>query len=251
MEDYFKYFKEQIKESSDYFETWYYRKENQVFISQGKPIKDSLYRDLYDVFSDYSKEKVGNKNEISHNCIGCNFEEGARNILLFFKYNNEVLSQRYFLTLYTLLFYLQAERLAVIYKELGYINSKKEFDWEKFPNLQRIKCWANFFKHPKSYMLLHHPDFFIEGDPYIPNFMVKGIIDEEFVRKFYNGWKYNEDLREVLSNQEDFKIIFPNLLNFTKCLCFEFEKIISVILSDKANIEKLSTFSTIKSKLSR
>lgn len=254
MSNYNQYFKQQVQESAEYFESWFYRKESEVFEVGGKPQKISLYCDLYDVFSRHHQNQEGKESEIAHNCIGCNFEEGVRNILLFFTYNKEVNSERYFLTMYTLLFYLQAERLGVIYKEIGYnktSNGKIEFDWTIFPELQRIKFWANFFKHPKSYMLLHHPSFFIEGDPDIPNFLVNGVINEQFIQKYYRGDKHNDGLRLTLENQENFIVIFPNILEFTKSLCAEFEKIIHRISNDEKLIEQLAPYTTVKSILSK
>lgn len=246
------YFKEQVLASSEYFEQWLYKSESKSFIlDKGEPIKKSIYCELYDVFSDYHNSIEGNENDIAHNCIGCNLEEGARTIELFFYHNKNTDSKRYFLTLYSLLFYLQAERLAVIYKELGYkVANSDDFEWSAFPVLQRIKYWANFFKHPKSYMLLHHPSFFIEGEPLIPNLMNNGIIEDSFIHKFYKGSKYNYDLRIELENKDSYIIIFPNLLELTMDLCAEFENIKTLILNDKKLVEKLATYTTLKSPIS-
>jgi hypothetical protein len=247
MEKYYKYFKNQVKFASEHFEEWLNNKESILFGSH------SIYNDLYDTFSSYHKSQKGKENDIAHNCIGCNFDEGARNIQLFFKYNLDVNSERYFLTMYSLLFYLQAERLGVIYKEIGFVKTvrnKEVFDWLAFPELQRIKCWANFFKHPKDFMLLHHPSFFIEGDPNIPNFLVNGVINDSFIQKYYKGDNHNKDLRLILENKENFIVIFPNLLDFTVKLCLEFERIVDKIKNDTATIEKLAPYTTIKSSLS-
>lgn len=254
MDNFNQYFKQQVQQSAEYFENWFYRKESNVFKFEGKPQEISLYYDLYDVFSKYHQNQKGKERDIAHNCIGCNFEEGARNILLFFNFNKEVNSEKYFLTMYTLLFYLQAEKLGVIYKEIGYSKNSRgkiEFDWTLFPELQRIKFWANFFKHPKSFMLLHHPLFFIEGDPYIPNFLVNGVINEQFIHKYYKGDNHNDDLRFTLENQENFIVIFPSILEFTKSLCTEFERIIHTISNDKKVIEQLAPHTTIKSMRSK
>ena len=147
-----------------------------------------------------------------------------------------------------MLFYLQAERMAVIYSELGFIKiqrKKKVFDWCKSPELLRIKYWANFFKHPKAYMLLHHPSFFIQGDPNIPNFMVNEIIDEKFIQTFYKGDEKNLDLRDKLLNKDGVIIIFPNLVKFTKDLCREFEKLVDLIVSDEKHILQLANSTSL------
>ncbi len=232
------YFLKQISESSNYFNDWLYN--NKLNSAGGS----SFYCRLFDLFHDYHFEQEG---KTSHNCIGCNLEEGARNIELFFKYNNQVESVKYFLTLYTLLFYLQAERLAVIYKEAGIIIYDGKFDWSKFPVLQRIKYWANFFKHPKFYMLLHHPIFYIDGDPDVPNFLINGIIDDEFIHKFYKSDKQNAELKLLLGNKDNFIVLFPNMLELTKSLCIEFESIIHVIEGNSELISKLSELTSLSS----
>jgi hypothetical protein len=244
MDENFTFFKQQVNKSEEYFENWF-------LINKGIPnishlqASQTVYTKLKDAFRINNLAEKDYRIEFGHNCIGCNFEEGARNILLFFRLNKETLSVRYFLTMYTLVFYLQAERLAVIYEELGYTQKgKTEFDWNRFPNLQNIKYWANFFKHPKSYMLLHHPIFYLEGDPDIPNILVNDIINEVFIRNYYNGPKKNEELRNRIANQDLVNIIFPNLLTFTTKACNEFEKIIEVITKDENHIKKLANFTT-------
>jgi hypothetical protein len=252
MIDYDKYFNEQIQHSESYFNKWLYTSESKILTHKGEPIKKTVYCELDDTFSNYHSSKIDNEHGIAHNCLSCNFKEGAKNIELFFEYNKNTNSRRYFLTLYSLMFYLQAERLGVIYKELGFnieYKGESKFNWTAFPKLQRIKYWANFFKHPKYYMLLHHPMFFIEGDPYTPNLIINGIIDDAFIHKFYSGGKSNKDLRAELENKNNFIIIFPNLLNLTIDLCSEFEKIVTLITNDKETIAKLATYTTIKDDL--
>ncbi len=238
------FFKEQVRQSADYFDNWLYTGVSKIFIQDGgEPFRRSFYCDLYDVFLAHHNLKTGISEDIAHNCLGCNFEEGAKNISLFFKYNIETDSLRYFLTLYSMLFYIQAERLGVIYKELGFkVANKDEFDWSAFPVLQRIKYWANFFKHPKYYMLLHHPEFYIDGDPSIPNIMVNGKIDDAFIQQFYRGGKNNEELKTNLENKDKYIVVFPNILTFTQELCAELKKIVETITNDPKAIENLSAY---------
>lgn len=244
--EHLKYFLNQTSTIADYFENWLFPTDDRYKVTGNKK---SIYSVLYDVFSDNYKQKPGNQNAIAHNCIGCNFEDSTSNILYFLKTNKNCLSTQYYLTLYTFLFYAHAERLAVIYKEIGYVNGK-DFDWQSFPVLQSIKYWANFFKHPKASMLLHHPDFFIDTDPDKPNFLVNAVIDHEFVKTFYKASADNDLLRETLANKNYVKVFYPDLIETTKALCAEFSKIIDVIKNDPTVIEKLEPYTTIKSDLS-
>lgn len=234
------YFATQISESKVYFEKWLYRKESKNFAVDNVPIPEDCYDDLYHIFKDHYRIKNNKPDAIAHNCIGCNLAEGARHINIFFRNNNKDVSESYFLSTYTLLFYIQAERLGVIYKELGYINKRNEFDWESFPALLKLKRWANFFKHPKSYMYLHHPTFYIDGYTRMP-IIKDGRIDNAFVNKYYSGNGKNNDLKTLLANKSH-SVIFPNLLEFTIELCSEFEKVIQIIKNNPDAVEKLSPF---------
>jgi hypothetical protein len=237
------YFLNQTVEIAEYFENWLYPNQNDTSETD---YKRSTYCDLYDVFSEAYQQKSGNSETISHNCIGCNFEEGADTINFFLQTNKNCKNIQYYLNLYSFLFYAQSERLAVIYKEVGYMTEKGEFNWSSFPNLQAIKYWANFFKHPKAYMFLHHPDFYIKTDPEKPNFKINGIIDDNFVKTFYRAGADNELLRKNLANKNNVKVFYPDLVETTKLLCNEFSKIISIIISDPIIIEKLEAYTTIK-----
>ncbi len=240
------YFLKQATESADYFSKWFERYDSEILDDQNSPLKKSLFWDIHDAFLKHNQSKTENPDTYAHNCIGCNLEEGARAINYFLQTNKECFNVQYYLNIYSFLFYAQAERLAVIYKEIGFVNGYSEFDWEKFPNLQLIKYWANFFKHPKAYMFLHHPEYYIVSDPEKPNFLITLIIDNRFVDRFYQGKKHNTELRELLENKDKVKIFFPDLVETTKTLCEEFEKIIGTITSDSDIIEKLNAYTTIE-----
>lgn len=236
------YFSEQTKLVADFFEKWH----NELKINSVEKGQRSRYCLLYDAFEDRERKEL-EENGINdagrtsfHNCIGCNFEEGCLNILDFVKQFAGTEKVRTYLTIYSLLFYTLAERLAVVYHELGVVNGKK-FDWSQFPILRNIKHWANFFKHPKAYMFLHHPDYFLEKDPDRPNFMIEGEVDSSFVDLFYRAGADNEALRQLLGNKKGWKVIFPDLLLFTKDLCKEVDNAFDFILKSE-NIEKLRPF---------
>ncbi len=240
---YLQYFFNQTVEVADYFENWLYPNQKDA------DIKISTYCTLYDAFSESYQKKIGKPGIIAHNCIGCNLEESARIITFFLQTNKNCRNIQYYLTLYSLLFYTHVERLAVIYKEIGYVTNKGEFNWNNFQNLQAIKYWANFFKHPKAYMFLHHPSFFIVTDPNKPNFMINGVIDDEFVKTFYKAGANNDLLRQKLANKNHVKVFYPDLIKMTQMLCVEFSKIVEVIINDPDIITKLESYTTIESDL--
>ncbi len=230
------YFTEQIKESANYFDNWLYPSYYENLNNNGLPLRRSIFHQKLENLS------FGNDG-YEHNSIPCNLKDGAMLINKFFKNNLGETNIRYFITLYSLLFYLQAEKCAVIYLQLGYHQKGKldKFKWEEFPTLQKIKYWANFFKHPKSSIFLHHPTFHLESFQDNPNIGFKGKIDSAFVKKYFSGEKNNSKLEDLLLNQS-FKVFFPDIPSFTKELCSEFEKLIDIINSEPKNIEILKKF---------
>lgn len=237
------FFGEQTKLVSNYFEEWHKKFKTTGDADDGR----SRYCQLFDVFEERERRELPistNKDSSSitfHNCIGCNFEEGCLNILDFVKQFSGTEKTRTYLTLYTLLFYTLAERMAVIYKELGIVDNKGNFNWNQFPVLRNIKHWANFFKHPKSYMFLHHPSYFLEDDPDRPDFLIEGEVDSNFVDSFYRAGSNNQQLRNLFANKKGWKIIFPNIVELTKKLCAEVDTICDLIIIPK-NIDILRPF---------
>ncbi len=237
------FFIEQTRLIEQYFKDWHNKS-----VSLGEDgVSHSRYCQLFDIFEKRELRELNSSTndnfEIStfHNCIGCNLEEGCLNILDFVEQFSGTEKVRTYLTIYTLLCYILAERLGVIYKELGVISNNGEFDWTKFPVLRRIKHWANFFKHPKSYMFLHHPGYFLENDPNRPNFLIENEVNSDFVDSFYKARGKNDELRNLVANRKDWNVIFPNLLVFTQELCNEVDKACEYV-KQPDSIERLRSF---------
>lgn len=244
-EDPMEFFKNQTEEAADYFEKWLYDGDQSPFSADGEPITKSQFCELYDLF--YSREMAKNPDskDIHHNCVGCNLEEGARNAEYFLRTNKRCGNPGYYLSMFSLLMYVMAERVAVIYQEMGEPYSASSFSWDRFPTLQLIKYWANLFKHPKAYMFLHHPTYHIETDPEAPNTMLGQRIDAEFVRTFYRAGADNVKLRRLLTDEETATVFYPDLVEFTKELCDEFSKIKQEILKDPDAQSKLDQYTRI------
>jgi len=226
------FFKNQTKVVSEYFENWM----NTVDESNGLDKFSQLYR----LFSDFEQNK-NNDVKIYHNCIGCNIHEGATSIKLFLKNHEGYPSVRHYLMLYSLTFYILAERIVTINDEM----SGKKNDWSDFPNLRRIKRWANFFKHPKSYMFLHHATYHLSTDPDQPNFLIDGIIDDNFVQEYYGGNSENEKLHSLIANKRRHKVFFPDLIEFTKSMCGEFDSFFNSIHSNPEFVGQLSKYTLV------
>jgi len=71
------------------------------------------------------------------------------------------------------------------------------------------------------------------------------IIDDNFVQQFYKGGAKNDELRNRLINQDNVKVFFSDLLSTTKLLCEEFEKIITLIITEELIFKKLKMFNEV------
>lgn len=237
------FFSNQTRLVEEYFKDWH----NKFKIIGEKGDGRSRYCQLFDVFEERERREMTSptdeeENIITfHNCIGCNLEEGCLNIQDFVEQFSGTEKIRSYLTTYSLLFYTLAERIGVIYKELGVIDNRGEFDWSRFPTLRRIKHWANFFKHPKAYMFLHHPGYFLEDDPDRPNFMIEGEINNDFVDSFYRAGSKNDELRALFANKKGWNIVFPDIMKLTKELCTEIDNACDFVIQPE-NIELLRPF---------
>lgn len=240
------FFVQQTNAAFDFFKQWHKSDANENIFKEGEPFLESPYCRIHEAFDDYHKKKANNPDLHVHNCIGCNLTGTANEIYYFLKTNRDCEYVGYYIKNFTLSLYTHVENLAVIYKELGYTNNRGDFDWTSFPTLQMIKSWANFFKHPKSFMFLHHPTYHLETDPDCPNFMISEIIDTNFVMGFYRAGADNVELFNRISNKENCKVFFPDLVKTTQMLCLEFEKIINLISSNEDYLEKLSSYTTVE-----
>ena len=117
---------------------------------------------------------------------------------------------------------------------------------------QKIKKWANFVKHPKAFVLCHHPEYFLENDPEIIERKKNAnvLIDTAFVFKYYSGDDNKKDLFKLIANKDNVIVEFPNVVKLTTEFCeglTSFVKLIKNnevyrdILNDKATIENYFT----------
>ncbi|HXB11474.1 MAG TPA: hypothetical protein VNZ45_05775, partial [Bacteroidia bacterium] len=99
------------------------------------------------------------ENDQTHNCIGCNFADYSE--LLFStlkKFRDESGPLQVFSG--TILYsYLLVERFEEIFK---IIKLDEGYKLKHFPIFGKIKRWTNFLKHPKAFILVHHPEYGFE-----------------------------------------------------------------------------------------
>lgn len=187
--------------------------------------------------------------EDHHNCLGCNFADSIDLIHDYLKnYEAHKDIQQNF-TIYILLLYLMVERMQAV---LDIVQVPEKYRNKHFKVFQQIRKWSNFLKHPKSFILTHHPEFDFEnsGFEYDIEFNVK--VDEQFVEKYYKGEKdptkqkaINKELYTTLRKQKKVIVLFPDITQVTKKLCYSIKKFVDLIVKNDVYIEILNDETTI------
>lgn len=185
---------------------------------------------------------IHNNFQNGHNCVACNLNDSNRrieNFLLGYRLFNDVNTT---FTNFIFLLYLQVE---CIFEYINIIQIPENYVQKKFQILFTVKRWANFLKHPKSFLLVHHPIWEFKKDVNVFINDNKPVIDTEFVKKFYVGDSKNKELLKLLSNKEDLTVLFPNPIELIEDFCQaqkRFADLISKnqfvrdVLNDKATI---------------
>jgi hypothetical protein len=211
-----------------------------IFVSKNLCEDDSkAYESLFcNIHSNFSS---------GHNCVACNLNESNDRIQNFLIQFRRFEDYHLTFTTFIMLLYLQVETISEYFKIM---NLPEEYRLKHFQVLQKVKHWANFLKHPKTFMLVHHPNWTFENKtsklfPEQPNFK-KPIIDTTFVQKYYSGDKKNDELYKLLIRKSDLTVVFPDpaelmneFVNAQKKFAelIENNEIVREFLNDKATIE--------------
>lgn len=188
-----------------------------------------------------------------HNCVACNLNMANKRIekyLLQYKNFNDV---NLTFTNFIFLLYLQVE---CIYEYFHQVELDDTFKNKNLKVFQEIKWWANFLKHPKAFMLVHHPIWAYRGMQYSSDQYnydriekakeQKEIIDTGVVEKFYKGKDNNFELYNLLTKKEDMVVLFPDPIDLMKryteaqerfILEISENEVVRNILESKATIE--------------
>ena len=192
----------------------------------------------------------GESFKVGHNCLGCNLNEDVEFIDNFLKNSIESnyfvgkLRIDYFFKPYLIHLYLLTEKILEIKKIIGLPSSYQSDKYEVF---KTIKLWANFFKHPKAFILTHHPNYIFEKEN-LPKTKGQIFINREYLKKYYSGEdlnKYN-NLMKDLSNNNDVIVCVPNIIQLTKDFCLACEDFIRIIENNNIYKEILNDISTIE-----
>lgn len=201
----------------------------------------SLMCKIHDAFG-------GNESQ-HHNCLGCNFASSTTLIRNFLSKYESYTDINDTMTLYILTLYLLVERMEVVFELITVpINYKNKY----FKVFEQIRKWANFIKHPKAFVLVHHPIFEISENLVYDHPKGSLIIDDAFIATYYTGKKdfdaqkkSNKELLDKLKNKKDVVVLFPSVFQITTKLCFSINKFVELITKNEVFIEVLNDDTTI------
>lgn len=208
---------------------------DQIYPHEGNSIMCSIHQEF------------GALDGIRHNCLGCNFADATSWIhnCLHAAMTADSTSLDEFYFDYLLKLYLLVERVNVVFEIIGL---PFEYRGRHFSAFQRVHKWANFIKHPKSFLLVHHPKFFMEddkdADKPIDRTKFGVIIDQQFVLDYYGGPDNNPKLHKLLTNKTDVAVLFPNIVTLTTEFCACIHEFIAVIRNNAVYREVLSSRTT-------
>lgn len=179
-------------------------------------------------------------------CIGENFNQLLHQIA------DEWFSQyrpgnhlAYYLCNYVLLLNLCVERVDQIFEVIDKGGKSKIFQdyrHKTFPTLQRIRRWANFFKHPKEFLFTHWPQY-RDANAVQETTANTVVIDDAFVAKYYA----NGDTRpSALQNNPGVIVAVPDLVGMTTTFCAEMNAFFQFICRNDLVADFLRQRSTIE-----
>jgi len=226
-----------------YFDEVYKYFGENFYEKNGYPIVSKISNDLAEHSSLEGHE---------HNCIGCNLSNSISQIYLFLGTVSNGFEKEYTHKIFFYLSYLLVEQMQFIYslfEKRGFLRDNDVFS-SKYSYCMQMKRWTNFFKHPKYFVLVHHPIYtFKKDDDYIElteNLKNSILIDSDFVKRFYRGEGNKEILFKQIANKRNVIVEFPDLLYLVKGFCNDIKRFVSNITEDDNYMKILNEEATFE-----
>ena len=214
------------------FKEVYWIFEERAILDDGGPVMC----EIHDIFGTYDSSH--------HNCLGCNFADSTQLIANFLRTYELQDSINYAYSTFVVLSYLLVERIETLFH---IIKLEDQYRKQNFKVLMEIRRWANFLKHPKAFLLTHHPTFSFEGSPKNKELRKNAteVITYAFLDQFYMNDKQDGKLLKRLQNKENVLVIFPDVVKVTDGLCKAMHDCVSLIRDNKVYrsiLEERTTF---------
>jgi hypothetical protein len=186
----------------------------------------------------------------SHNCLGCNFADVTTWIDKYLAKHATIDDTAEAFTFYLLRLYLFVERAYVIF---DIVNLPPEYRGRHFRVFQDVHKWANFIKHPKAFMLVHHPQHWFIGCSGFEKSKYNPVIDQEFVDEYYsaNAKEREHKLRTILANQTNVAVLYPDPVPLTEAFCAAMRKVIDLVIKNDVYREILASRTTYENYFAR
>lgn len=186
----------------------------------------------------------GTANTTNHNCLGCTFAESILLIDHFLGTHEMQTEISFAYQQLILVLYLLTARIETLF---DIIELNRLYRDEHFRVLVLVRRWANFLKHPKAFLLTHHPTFLFEGHPMesgLRNDPSSIVIDRKFVDAYYANDEKNKDLLFKLENKEKVLVVFPDASQICKDVCAAMKGCVAVIAENKVYRDLLAKKAT-------
>lgn len=202
--------------------------------------------------------EICDNSDTSHVCIACNLANDTDRLLNYL-YTLEILNKNcgcneehiiHNFEIYFMILNLIIERVKFVEKILKIIDDKQienKFIFDNGDNIfQKIRYWANFVKHPKEFMFVHHPYYIFSGIESIEEIINDNkiiMIDNKFVEDYYkqDDDKQKEQLQRKLGNKQNVIVNFPNFEEMTEKFCNAYNNFINMIIENPVYKYKLSS----------
>jgi hypothetical protein len=185
----------------------------------------------------------GTEKTAAHNCLGCNFADLTNSFDQILKWLPDCYDINTPCVTFIFWLYLFVERYDQI---MNFVNVPEGYRNRHFPSFQQIRHWANFVKHPKSFLFSHHPEFLHGGE--LGDDFDGGkdaiTINQQFVDTYYAGKDNNSKLASLLNNATKVIVVYPNPEPLMERFVCETKEFIRLLEKNEVYREELSRITT-------
>ncbi|WP_456460004.1 hypothetical protein [Reichenbachiella sp.] len=244
-------FKELKKRNEEFLDKRSTKELTEAFEATLKIFIEKNYPDGLEQYSLFCS--IHNSFDKGHNCVACNLNESNKRIEKFLLQYQSFNDVNLTFTNFIMLLYLEVE---CVHEYFDIFKIQEPYRLKHFSIFQEIKYWANFLKHPKAFMLVHHPIWAYSKMNYyedqhefklIQNAIeANDVIDTQFVKKYYKGDNLNNKLYTELTKKEDVVVVFPNPIDLMSRFSDAQQKFVNVIEENEIVRDLLDDKATIK-----
>ena len=191
-----------------------------IFQREAMAAGESIMCELHEAFGTFDTSH--------HNCLGCNLADSTDLIDRFLQTYTLDNTIQYAYTTFIILAYLLVERMDSLF---NIVQLNEVYRSKHFGVLREVRRWANFLKHPKAFLLTHHPTFSFESSPKNRDLTRNAnvVVDRNFVAKYYTTNKHDNALFRELENKENVLVIFPSVVRLAEDLCKAMQDCVALV----------------------